>query len=152
MSNKLTSIIVQFLCCCLGLDCSLVTGPDEGGGAPARLQPSGTLLVSEEDVVEGGWAPTPSFSNCLLNSLLSFSPFFLSLSSLCSLSQSSLFSLSSFLLASLPSLLSLLINSLSSKDKDFNFHSFSLHSQAPLACGSSALLSPLLPMGHIKRT
>ena len=35
-----------------------MTGPDEGGGAPAGLQPSGTLLASEEDVVEGGWAPT----------------------------------------------------------------------------------------------
>ena len=35
-----------------------MTGPDEGGGATAGLQPSETLLASEEDVVEGGWAPT----------------------------------------------------------------------------------------------
>ena len=60
-----------------------------------------------------------------------------------SLSQSSLFSLSSFPLASLPSLLALLINSLSSWDKHFMFHSVSLLSQAPLASGSRALPSVL---------
>ena len=53
----------------------------------------------------------------------------------------SLFSLSLFPLASPPSLLSLLINSPSSKDKDFKFNSVSLLSKAPLACGSSALPS-----------
>ena len=58
VSNKLCSIIVHFRCGCSHLDCSLLTGPDEGGGATAGLQPSGTLLASEEDVVEGGWAPT----------------------------------------------------------------------------------------------
>ena len=47
----------------------------------------------------------------------------LSLSSLCSHSQSSLFSLSSFSLASTEFLLSLLINYLSSEDKDFKYHS-----------------------------
>ena len=62
-----------------------------------------------------------------------------------SLSQSSLFPLSSFPLASLPSLLALLINSLSSLDKHFMFHSVSLIlSQAPLARGSRALPSVLL--------
>ena len=61
-----------------------------------------------------------------------------------SLSQSSLFSLSSFPLASLPSLLALLINSLSSQDKHFMFHSVSLLSQAPLARGSHALPRVLL--------
>ena len=35
-----------------------MTGPpDEGGGSTVGLQPSGTLLASEEDVVEVGWAP-----------------------------------------------------------------------------------------------
>ena len=58
---------------------------------------------------------------------------------------SSLFSLSSFPLASLPSLLALLINSLSSYDKHFMFHSVSLFSQAPLARGSRALPSVFLP-------
>ena len=40
-----------------------MTGPDEGGGATVGLQPSGTLLASEKDVVEGGWAPTPSYGH-----------------------------------------------------------------------------------------
>ena len=68
--NKLSSIIVHFLCGCSHLDCSLVTGPDEGGGATVGLQPSETLLASEEDVVEGGWAPTNSHVLRLVENLV----------------------------------------------------------------------------------
>ena len=35
-------------------------------------------------------------------------------------------------------------------DEDFNFHSVSLLSQAPLACGSSALTEPLFYVYEIK--
>ena len=92
-----------------------------------------------------GGSLRPSFSNCLFVSFSFLYP--LSVPFL-----NPLFSLSSFLLASLPSFLALLINSLSSEDKHFKFHSVSLLSQALSARGSIALPSILLHKCYTKKS